>query len=146
MQINTITMQTAETVLNKTFKQKVTGITIVQENVKATPPSPSQTAEYVTFTVNYGTSVKTALNSRTLGSRSNIYQRPGTATAQIFIPLGVGTGRAITIADTISQGFQDVEFASRALTITAITPVKVGPQGSFYQMNVDIAFQFFETQ
>ena len=141
MQINTITMLVAETVLNKTFKQVVPGITIVQENVKGTPPSPDQTSEYIAFTVNYGTSLKYAHDPQ---NRSNIYQRPGIATAQIFTPLGVGTGRAVEIADLIISGLQDVEFADRCLTISSVTATKIGPSGSFYQMNVDLAFQYFE--
>lgn len=144
-QIETITMSVVETVLNKLFKQVVNGITVFQENVKETPPSPDTSEEYTTFTVNYGAAVKFAsqINS---GKRSNVYQRVGVATAQIFIPQGVGTGRALEIAELIQAGFQDVEFAGRCLTITDITVLKVGNSGSFYQTNVDIAFQYFETQ
>lgn len=144
-QVETISMSAVETVLNKTFKQKVTGISIFQENVKGTPPSPDTTAEYVTFTVNYGPAVKAASQIKS-DVRSNVYQRVGIATAQIFIPQGVGTGRAIEIAELIQSGFQDVEFAGRCLEITGITVLKIGNSGSFYQTNVDIAFQYFETQ
>lgn len=146
-QLETVSMSVVETVLNKTFKQAVAGITVLQENVKGTPPSPDTTAEFIRFTVNFGTSTKIANSARRdLGTQGNLFQRLGIATAQIFTPQGVGTGRAIEISELIIDAFQDAEFAGRSLTVEDITAIKVGPSGGFYQMNVDIAFQYLETK
>lgn len=145
-QIETITISVAETVLNKTFKQAVSPILVTQENVKGTPPTPDTTEEYIAFTVNFGTANKSAISPRQLGQRQNIYTRSGIATAQIFTPLGVGTGRALEIATLINDAFQDVEFPGRCLTIVSVSVTKIGPSGSYYQTNVDIAFQHFETK
>jgi hypothetical protein len=136
----TITMSVAETVLNKTFKSGVTdplSITLFQENVTEEPPNPSDTAEYIDLVVNYGAADRTA-------KATNI--RDGIMTAQIYTPLGTGTGRAIVIAEQIIDAFSTAQWAKNVMSVTDIVVLKIGKTGSFYQTNVDVSFQYYETQ
>jgi len=138
--MSTITMQTVETVLNKTFKSEVTtplSLTLYQENVISEPPTPDSTSEYCELTVNYGGTTKHSVGE---------YQREGIMEALIFIPLGVGTGRAITIAEQIINVFQDAQFADNVLVVSDVFVQKVGKSGSFYQTNVLVSFSYTETQ
>lgn len=135
----TITMQTVETVLNKTFKSEVTtplGLTLYQENQIAEPPTPTSTSEYCKLTVNYGGAVKISKGT---------YRRDGIMVAQIFIPLGVGTGRGIAIHEAINSAFLDAQFADNVLIIDSVVMNKVGKTGSYYQLNSLVSFNYTET-
>ena len=136
----TITMSVAETVLNKTFKSGVTtplSIPVFQENVSEEPPNPSETAEYIDLVVNYGGAPRVSKDT---------YIRDGVMTAQIYTALGTGTGRAIVIATAIKDAFQSAQWAKNVMETTDVTILKLGKTGSYYQTNVDVSFQYYETQ
>jgi len=136
----TITMSVAETVLNKTFKSGVTtplSIPVFQENVTEEPPNPSETAEYIDLMVNYGGTER--------NSKDDVL-RDGIMTAQIYTPLGTGTGRAIVIATQVIETFQTAQWAKNVMFVNDVVVLKIGKTGSFYQTNVDVSFQYYETQ
>ena len=136
----TIDMQSVETVLNKKIKSELAGafpnLTIFQENQHADTPPIDKTgdnSEFVTITVNYGSTVQDSKSTA---------KRPGIATVQIFTPLGTGTGRAIEIAEVIIKKCSFVTWVDQVLVTQESTFFKVGKQGSHYQSNVDITFEY----
>jgi hypothetical protein len=136
-------MQAVETVLNKKIKSELAiafpNLEVFQENQHGDTPPVEKTgdfSEYVKLTVNYGVPLQDSRVSA---------KRPGIATVQIFTPLGTGTGRAIEIFQVLQGKLSYVQWAEQALATSSVSFLKVGKTGSHYQSNVDIFFEYAES-
>lgn len=76
------------------------------------------------------------------GSRK--YKRIGIIFAQIFTPLNIGSGAAEALGHTVRALFEGVKFGGVwGLDGTIRT---VGRDGDWYQVNVAVNFEYFETK
>jgi len=67
-----------------------------------------------------------------------IYRYPGVIIFQIFTKLGIGSGRAVTIADEIDALLKSRRLGSVVFQVPNIQ--KIGPNNNWYQINVLVDF------
>ena len=79
-----------------------------------------------------------------LGGSSARFRREGILFVQVFVPLGDGTLSADQIADSLVAAFEDAG-AIGNIWFRDITMREVGPDGTFHQVNIEVAFTFDRT-
>lgn len=105
-------------------------VPIHYDNVPGDPPSETP---WVRLTIAEGDSFQVSLGS------TRRFRDTGVAIVQVFTALGSGDGEAREIAD-------DVQAIFKGITVSGVIfrkprAARIGPDGSFYQMNVTIPFQ-----
>lgn len=89
----------------------------------------------------------TASTQRTLGRAGNRrFQRLGSLFVQIFDLIDVGTNRSKQLAQTVLEGFEGVSLTGTTIRFYDVIPREIGPDGRWYQTNVEINFEFDETR
>ncbi len=79
-----------------------------------------------------------------LGSSSARFRRAGMLFMQVFVPIGDGTLTSDQIADSLVEAFEDAG-AIGNIWFRNIGQREVGPDGTFHQVNVEVAFTFDRT-
>lgn len=74
----------------------------------------------------------------------NTYQRTGRVIMQVFTPLDQGTREADTLAQTARAIFEGTTLSSNAIRFNNVVLREIGPEGSWYQINLEAAFQYDE--
>ena len=93
------------------------------------------------------TSRITARTQETLGRVGDRrYQTLGSAFVQIFDDVNVGTRRAKELAQLIVEGFEGVRISGTTVRFYDVVPREIGPDGRWFQTNVEISFEFDETR
>ncbi len=101
--------------------------------------TPDATA-WVRLTVLTGDSRQESMGARSGGT----YNNPGIAVVQIFTPVGEGDGEARSLADTVGRIFRGFsETSTGNILFGAPMLTNVGPDGRFFQMNVDVPFDSY---
>ena len=80
-----------------------------------------------------------------MGARSGgTYLNPGIAMVQVFTPIGEGDGEARSLADTVGRIFRGFGETSTGNILFGAPPLtNIGPDGRFFQMNVDCPFDSY---
>ena len=107
-------------------------VPVAYANRQFTPPD---NAEWVRLNIVEGESVLAGLG----GTGANLYRNSGLVVAQIFVPVAVGDGLAYEIADDIAAIFRGKLVAGVHFRAPATAPA--GPNGAWYQRNVNIPFR-----
>lgn len=93
------------------------------------------------------TSRITASTQETLGRPTNRrFERSGSLFVQIFDDVDAGTARSKTLAQTVLEGFEGVRLSNNSIRFYDVIPREIGPDGRWYQTNVEINFEFDETR
>ncbi len=79
-----------------------------------------------------------------LGSATARFRRIGMLFVQVFVPIGDGTLTSDQIADSLVEAFEDAG-AIGNIWFRDIGQREVGPDGTFHQVNVEVAFTFDRT-
>ncbi len=79
-----------------------------------------------------------------LGSANARFRRIGMLFVQVFVPIGDGTLISDQIADSLVEAFEDAG-AIGNIWFRDIGQREVGPDGTFHQVNVEVAFTFDRT-
>lgn len=66
------------------------------------------------------------------------YRHEGTLAIQVFVPANEGSGPALSLADTLADGFRGI--TADGITYRAPAPDPVGVSGAWYQVNLWIPF------
>lgn len=74
----------------------------------------------------------------------NTYQRTGRVIMQVFTPLNQGTREADTLAQAARAIFEGTTLSSNAIRFNNVVLREIGPDGSWYQINLEAAFQYDE--
>lgn len=103
---------------------------------------PAGTA-WVRFSVRHENSTLEAIGGLDDGG-FNKYQRVGRAFVQVFTPLNQGTEEADTLAQTARAIFEGTTLTSNAIRFNDVIVREIGPDGPWYQINVEALFQYDE--
>lgn len=77
----------------------------------------------------------------TLGSgASALFRSVGALYVQVFVPPGSGTAVIEGVASALVAGLQDADVPG--IRLYRVRSNDVGPDGTFYQMNVELNFQY----
>ncbi len=74
----------------------------------------------------------------------NSFMRSGRVFIQVFAPINKGTREADTLAQTARAIFEGVTLSSNAIRFTNGVIREIGPDSSWYQINVECAFDYDE--
>ena len=74
------------------------------------------------------------------------FSRRGSAIVQVFTPLNQGTAQARSLATVAKNAFEGKTLSGTDVTFRDVTIREIGPDSTWYQINVDAAFEFFETK
>jgi hypothetical protein len=109
----------------------LTGVDLLSDNVGK---DPTAGVPFVRLTVlpGNGSQVEFGITRR--------FRRPGVASFQIFVPNGVGTGLATTIADTLKDIFEG-RTVDGVIFRAADGPTRIGPSETWSQWNLNIPYQ-----
>ena len=77
----------------------------------------------------------------TLGSVACRFRREGQTFVQVFIPIGGGTQTADILAESLVEAFENAA-AIDNIWFRNVRMREVGPDGTFYQVNVELDFTF----
>jgi hypothetical protein len=73
------------------------------------------------------------------------FRREGLIMAQVFVPRGLGTNRADSLASKIRDIFEAEEFGEAPCITTYDAELReLGIVGKYYQINIDIRFEYFD--
>lgn len=93
------------------------------------------------------TSRVTARTQETLGRAGNRrFQTLGSLFVQIFDDVDRGTRRSKQLAQTVIEGFEGVSLTGTTVRFYDVIPREIGPEGRWFQTNVEINFEFDETR
>lgn len=74
----------------------------------------------------------------------NTFQRVGTVTIRIFVPLDEGVDQADTLAQQARAVFEGVTLSSNAIRFSSVDVREEGPSGGWYSITVEAPFQYDE--
>jgi hypothetical protein len=106
-------------------------VPVAYANRQFTPPD---NAEWVRLNIIEGDSTLAGIG----GVGANLYRNSGLVAAQIFVPVAVGDGLAYEIADDIAAIFRSKLVSGVRFRTPATVPA--GPDGPWYQRNVNVPF------
>ncbi len=107
------------------------GVPVAYANRQFSPPD---NAEWVRLNIIEGNSTLAGIG----GAGANLYRNSGLVAAQIFVPVAVGDGLAYEIADDIAAIFRGKLVSGVRFRTPATVPA--GPDGPWYQRNVNVPF------
>lgn len=73
------------------------------------------------------------------------YERVGIFTAQIFVPIGEGLSRGNALAKIVADAYEGTATPSQ-IWFRDVRKTEVGPDGSWYQINVTASFTYDEVK
>ena len=86
-------------------------------------------------------------NQETLGKEGNRrFERSGILFIQCFTPENQGIKDANTLAKTAREIFEGKRISGTTIYFLSGTSRKIGPDGKWYQLNVEIPFRYDETR
>lgn len=74
------------------------------------------------------------------------FKRNATAFIQIFTLAGGGEQESAQLVDAILTGFEGVRIVDTTVCFLDVIPREVGPSGKWYQVTVDVNFEYTETK
>lgn len=74
----------------------------------------------------------------------NTYQRTGRVVIQVFTPINEGTREADTLAQAARAIFEGTTLSGNVIRFNNVVVREIGPDGAWYQINVEAAFQYDE--
>ena len=109
-------------------------IPIYYDNViQGAPPDQST---FIRFTINFDADAERAT--------TDANRQAGIAIAQVSTPLGRGTNESALITDVIESIFKSNTWPDNVLETKYTALFNVGPDGSYYTMNVNIYFEYYK--
>lgn len=105
--------------------------------------TPPINTAWVRFTVRHDGSTLECIGGTGAGG-FNTYQRTGRCIIQVFSPLNKGTREADTLAQAARAIFEGTTLSSNAIRFNNVVVREIGPDGAWYQINVEAAFQYNE--
>jgi len=130
--------ETAHNIVRERFRREfasVRSVVVVYDNDPTI--QPSQATAWIRFSVKSGFADLMGLGR---GGRVQVW---GMATAQVFVPAGIGTGFVLPICDEIALRFRHVN--EKGVSFLSPTVRTVGRDGGWWQMNVLIPFYSSES-
>lgn len=115
------------------------GVVFTFDNEVFVPPDSDP---WIRFSVRHDGSALEAIGGTTGGGGFNKYQRTGRAVLQVFTALNKGAAEADTIVDEIRDIFEGVALGGNTIRFTNVVAREIGPDGQWYQVNVEAAFQY----
>lgn len=103
---------------------------------------PADTA-WVRMAVRHNVSTLECIGGSGYGGM-NSYQRAGIVFLQVFTPLNQGTREADTLAQAARAIFEGKTFSSNAIRFNNVVVREIGPDGSWFQVNLEADFQYDE--
>jgi hypothetical protein len=113
--------------------------TIHWESVK-TDRVTSETS-WMSFVIRHASARQDSLGG--IGSRS--FLRTGTAIAAIFSPIGKGLQESYTLAKTVNDAYEG-KTSPNGIWFRNVRIQEIGRDGDFFQINVIIDFEYYETK
>lgn len=107
------------------------------DNEVFTPPAG---AAWVRIVVRHDGSTLEAIG----GVGNNKYQRTGRAVIQVFTPINQGVEEADSLAQAARAIFEGITLSSNAIRFNDGVIREIGPDGEWYQVNVEAFFQYDE--
>lgn len=104
---------------------------------------PPVNAPFVRMVVRHDGSTLEAIGGAGDGGM-NLYQRTGRVLLQVFGRLDKGTREADTLAQAARAIFEGTTLSSNAIRFNNVVLREIGPEGSWYQINLEAAFQYDE--
>jgi hypothetical protein len=104
---------------------------------------PPANTPWVRLAVRHRSSTLEAIGGSGYGGL-NLFQRTGVCQIQVYTPLNQGTRQSDTLVQTARNIFEGVTLASNAIRFTNVNIVEIGPDDSWYVVNVDADFQYDE--
>lgn len=104
---------------------------------------PPEGAAWVRVAVRHQTSTLEAIGGAGYGGM-NRYQRGGAVFIQIFTPSNDGTRDGDTLAQQARAVFEGITLSSNAIRFNNAVVREVGPDGPWYQHNVEAQFLYDE--
>lgn len=99
---------------------------------------------WVRVTVRHDGSALEAIGGTGALGGLNKFQRTGRVFIQVFSPVDRGTREADTLAQAARAIFEGVTLSSNAIRFNNVVVREIGPSDSWYQINVEAAFQYDE--
>lgn len=115
------------------------GIAYTLDNETYDPPD---NAAWARFSIRTNASTQDTLGA--VGNRK--YERSGSCFVQIFVLSNTGTEQSRELAQRIIDGFEGARIAGTTIRFNDVIPSEVGPDGKWFQTNVEINFVFDETR
>ena len=106
---------------------------VAYDNVVYTPGST--VVEWVRLNVLTGISTVASL-----GGATNLYRSVGVVVVQVFVKEGEGARKALLLADTVAAIFRGIQ--ADGVLYRAPSIDRIGPSDGWYQINVNIPFQW----
>jgi len=78
------------------------------------------------------------------GSGNNTYQRTGVVFIQVFTPIDQGVAQADSLSQTARAIFEGITLSSNAIRFNNVVVRELGPDNSWYQINLECEFQYDE--
>ncbi len=104
---------------------------------------PPANAAWVRVAVRHNASRLEAVGGMGYGGL-NKFMRSGRVFIQVFTPVNKGTREADTLAQTARAIFEGITISSNAIRFNNAVVREIGPDGSWYQINVECAFDYDE--
>lgn len=98
---------------------------------------------WVRLSVRHNASVLEAIGGRGYGGM-NKFMRSGRVFIQVFTPINQGTREADTLAQTARAIFEGITISSNAIRFNNAVVREIGPDNSWYQINVECSFDYDE--
>lgn len=74
------------------------------------------------------------------------FERIGSVIVQVFVPLDSGTQEADTVSRAVRLIFEGRTLSPEAIRFTDCVVQEIGPDGAWYQQNVEAFFTYTETR
>lgn len=110
------------------------------DNEDFTPPVDTP---WVRFSVRHVGSTLELIGGTGAGG-FNTYQRIGFALIQVFVPVNDGLREADTLAQAARAIFEGTTLSGNTIRFNNVVIREIGPDGAWYQINVEAAFQYDE--
>lgn len=102
--------------------------------------STPENAPWARFTIRHNVA-----NQETQGQSGNRkFNRSGSCFVQIFTPLDEGTKRSKALTAVVVAGFEGDRIIGSTIRFLDVIPRETGPEGEWYQVVVEIVFQYTE--
>ncbi len=125
--------EAAANTIRSEFNTNFTAYDVAWENVHFTPP---QEDPWVRLTIREGEGFAAGFAGGT-----NRYRHPGNVIVQVFAPVGTGDGKAREIADSVAAIFRGKRLSGIRF-FDAPYVQTVGPDGDWFQVNVQLPFEY----
>ncbi len=104
---------------------------------------PAADTAWVRVAVRHNSSSLEAIGGTGAGG-FNKFMRSGRVFIQVFTPIDQGTNEADTLAQAARAIFEGVTLSSNAIRFNNVIIREIGPDGSWYKINVECLFDYDE--